>query len=144
MGSPYVSRIEPKSTRPIPVQVQVAPNRGQPLADGSAPDVFDDNASRSELGDDPREVLPETGAPSADAATASSGGVRNVVTREAAADDVHRSKASSTSSGDVDDAPIRCRPVAREDGAPKRVPLDLPHHAADPGPLKPQLDTADP
>ena len=144
MGSPNVSRIEPKSTRSIPAQVQIAPDRGQPLADGSAAVVFDDNASWPEFGDDPREMLPEAGARSADADAASSGGVRNVLTWEAAADDVHRGKVSSTSSGDINDPPIGHRPVAPEHGAPERVSLDLPHYAADPGPLKPQLDTADP
>jgi hypothetical protein len=71
MGSPNVSRVNPKGTRSVSKHVQVSPHRGQPLSGGCASDVLDHNVRRAKLGDDTRELGPEPGALSRDSSAKS-------------------------------------------------------------------------
>lgn len=59
VGSPHVPCVNPKGTRSVTEHVQPSPQRGQPLAGGSASDILDNDDRRADFADDPEVLTPQ-------------------------------------------------------------------------------------
>ena len=84
VGSPNISRVNPKGARSISKHVQILPHRRQPVLRGVVRDVFDDDVLRADSFDDLRERSPEREIELAPSAGCS----RERLAREAAADEI--------------------------------------------------------
>jgi hypothetical protein len=127
VGSPNISRVDPKGTRSISKHVQVSSHRGQPLFDGRACNIFDDDEEGLKVADDARVFLPESRPLTFDATTSSARSVADVLTRKSSTQNVDGLELMSLTDIYV---PPHIRPVLREHSTPSRINLNLPHHTA--------------
>jgi hypothetical protein len=135
-----VSRCNPQGARSIPEFMQGPAHSAQP-APRPARDVLDDNEPRAHLADDPAELPPEAGTRSVEPSTPSC--PANVLTWEAAADDIHGKESCCACVPDIRDAPVRAGPVLREHAPAELILLYLPRDVAKSGALKAELEPSD-
>jgi hypothetical protein len=112
---------ELERTRSVAESVQIPPHAAQ-IAALPARDVLDDDEGRREGFDDVAEDEPQAGALPVEASAET--GSADVLTGEAAADDVDSRKRSCCTN--IGHAPVNVGPARREDAAAEGVDLHLP------------------
>lgn len=147
VGCPELSSGQARPLRVIPCFGQVSENSSDRRSVPSLPFpgeergyVLHDDVAGSKLANDPGELGPKTRAGSVDSGAVAGGA--EVLTGEAAADEVDRREVLRADLADVFEA-LRLGEVAREDGPAVGVLLDLPerrHSAA----VEAELEAADP
>lgn len=137
VGSPNVSRVNPKGARSITKHVQILPHRRQPVLRCVVRDVLDDDVLRSDAFDDFRERFPEREIERAPSTTR----CRERLAREAAADEIDTRNLHLEHVVDVF-VTRGVGPVLREHETAKMVELALPGDVAEASKLQTVFETA--
>lgn len=88
--------------------------------------VFHDDEARQKLANDSRELAPQSGASASEPATLPRD--RNILTGEAAADEIDGAERSRRSFPNIHHTPIHFRPVTRQNEPREARELHLPDH----------------
>lgn len=121
-----------EGTGSVAESLEICSDEREPLC-STGVDVFDEDESRSQLGDDSAVLVPETTPLAGE--TSSLSGRGDVLTGEASTDEVDRSEVVLSDRSNIF-VPFDSGPVLREHGSAERIDLHLPRGVTDAGPFE--------